>query len=257
MHRLRNVTAVVTACCLRLLACRQRTSGRRTARRRARGGRFERRCPGRSQYIGRTNPLCTRSSHADATGRRPRAPRLFRASHRGPRRNGQIARRAIRHRGLGDAHRSWRCARENRLHELDPIQRAKNDEANAREHRAGQLWQQGKKQEAVAALAEAQQLAAQVWGEDNYAVANLIDQQARWHMAMGDSAAAELLFRQALTIREKVFSTLHPDTVTSTAALGLILQADGRTSEAEPLLRQSVERLARCGATSICNTPYI
>ena len=115
----------------------------------------------------------------------------------------------------------------------------------------------GTEAEALATLAEAQQLAAGVWGEDNYAVASLIDQQARWHVALWRLTAAEGQFRQALTIREKVYSTLHPDTVASTAALGLILQADGRTSDAEPLLRYSVEQAARCGAKNICNTPCI
>jgi tetratricopeptide (TPR) repeat protein len=133
-------------------------------------------------------------------------------------------------------------ARQSQLHELEPIQRAKNDESNAREQRARQLWQLGKRQEALTALSEAHTLAAQVWGEEHYAVASLIDLQARWQIALGDTAAAEFLFRQALTIREKVLTALHPDTVSSTSALGLLLQAGGRTSEAEPLLRQTVER---------------
>jgi tetratricopeptide (TPR) repeat protein len=132
--------------------------------------------------------------------------------------------------------------REKRLHELDSVERAKNDDAGTREHHARELWQRGKQQEAVSTISQAASLAAQVWGDESYTVANLLDQQARWQLALGEQAAAEPLFRQALAVREKVFSRDHPDTIASCSALGLILQAGGRNAEAEPLLREVSER---------------
>ena len=45
----------------------------------------------------------------------------------------------------------------------------------------GQLWQHSKKQEAVVALRSAAARRRSM-GRRNYAVASLIDQQARWHL---------------------------------------------------------------------------
>jgi tetratricopeptide (TPR) repeat protein len=143
-------------------------------------------------------------------------------------------------------------AREERLHEFDSGQRAKNDDATARERRAHELWQQGKQAEAFAMLADARSLAGQIWGEETYTVANLVDQQARWQLTLGDHAAAEALFRQALAVREKVFTREHPDTIASLSALALVMQAGGRNDEAEPLLREACERASKLwGETNV------
>jgi len=133
-------------------------------------------------------------------------------------------------------------AHEHRRHEFSAPERAVCDAAEAREREARQLWNQNRPQEAAAALAEAQRLGGQVWGEASYGVASLADQGARWRLAVGDQAGAEELFRQALAIRQSVFTADHPDTVASRSSLGLILQARGRNDQAEPLLREAAER---------------
>ena len=129
--------------------------------------------------------------------------------------------------------------RVQRLHELNSVQKAKNDEATALDGEAHALWQQGQRSEAIAALTKAKSLSAEIWGEVSYPVANLLDLLARWQIAAGDQAAAETFARQALEVREKVFTRDHPDTVANASALGLVLQAGGRNAEAEPLLRDA------------------
>ena len=96
--------------------------------------------------------------------------------------------------------------RTTRLAKCTLAERANCDAAEGRERQAYQWWKQGRAQDAITALAEARLLAARVWGEDSFAVANMLDQQARWQLAVGDLASAEALFRRALVIHEKVFS---------------------------------------------------
>ena len=132
--------------------------------------------------------------------------------------------------------------RTMRLGKLTPQERATCDAAEGRERQAYQLWKQNRAQDAITALAEARLLAERVWGPNSYGVANMLDQQARWQLAVGDLASAEALFRRALVIREKTFSRDHPDTVASICALGLALQSGGRREDAEPLLREAADR---------------
>lgn len=131
-------------------------------------------------------------------------------------------------------------AREESLTRFSPAQRAANDAAEARTRSANDLWAAAKHDEALATIVEARRMATNVWGEQSYGVANLLDQEARWRQAVGDKAEAEKLFRQALAIREQVFTPDHPETIATASALGRAILAAGRPDDAAPLLRNSV-----------------
>jgi hypothetical protein len=131
--------------------------------------------------------------------------------------------------------------RERHRWHLNSLERAASDLADAHEQQARDQWQDGEYNKALEQLAAAYEIAAQVWGPECYVVANLIEQQARWQMHLGDLAAAAESLRQVINIREEEFSRAHPDTLSSISALGLVLQAADRTDEAEPLLRQAAD----------------
>ena len=76
-------------------------------------------------------------------------------------------------------------------------------------------------------------------------VGNLLDQEADWRQVAGESAAAEALARQAIAVREQIFTRDHPDTIASISRLGLILQIEKKHVESEPLLTEAAERAGR------------
>jgi tetratricopeptide (TPR) repeat protein len=131
--------------------------------------------------------------------------------------------------------------REECLNRFSAEQRSANDAAEERTHAANELWAAGKRDEALAAIVEARGRAIKIWGEQTYGVANLLDQEAHWRLSAGDKAEAEKLFRQALAIREQVFTPNHPESIATASALGRVLLAAGRPDDAAPLLRKSVE----------------
>jgi len=136
--------------------------------------------------------------------------------------------------------RSARLAldRENRLRTFTPAQVAANDAAENRTRTADEQWQSGDRQNACASIAASREAALSLWGENSYGVANLLDQEARWRQTMGEFSAAEPLFRQALAIREQIFTPRHPETISTRRGLGKLLQSGRRIDEAEALLRQ-------------------
>jgi hypothetical protein len=58
-----------------------------------------------------------------------------------------------------------------------------------------------------------------------------------------DPAGAEPLLRQALDIRRKELSAGHPAIISTETRLGEVLIDEGKTTEAEPLLRQAVTEI--------------
>ncbi len=128
--------------------------------------------------------------------------------------------------------------REVRLSTFTPAEAAANEAAEARTREANELWQSGKHEEACAALVASRTAAIALWGETSYGVANLLDQEARWRQSSGEISKAEPLFRQALLVREQVFTPLHPETISTRRGLGTLLQSARRYDEAETLLRR-------------------
>jgi len=129
-----------------------------------------------------------------------------------------------------------------RLQALTTAQRSAYLATVAEEESAQAKWSRGARAVAFTQIAHARESAAKLWGPADYTVGNLLDQEAEWRQATGEYAASEALARQALTIREKLFTRDHPDTITSISRLGLTLQMTKRYPEAEPLLQEAATR---------------
>ena len=136
-------------------------------------------------------------------------------------------------------------SREETLSRFSPEQRAANEAAENRTRAANDLWAEGQRDEALAAIVAARGMAIKIWGAKSYGVANLLDQEAHWRQAVAETAEAEKLFRQALAIREQAFTPEHPETIATASALGRVLLAAGRADEAAPPLRKSVDTAAK------------
>ncbi|HEY2839522.1 MAG TPA: tetratricopeptide repeat protein [Pirellulales bacterium] len=129
-----------------------------------------------------------------------------------------------------------------RLQKLNAAQKSVYLNGEAEEASAQQNWKRGARPTALAEIAHARAGAQHLWGPADYTVGNLLDQEAEWRQAAGENAAAEKLARQALAIREQVFTREHPDTIASISRLGLILQMEKKYTEAEPLLAEAAQR---------------
>ena len=106
-------------------------------------------------------------------------------------------RRTARNRGKRVA-RKLALRREESLPAVLARKEGRQRGRGRRTRAANDLWAEGKRDEAVATLVQARGMASKIWGEQTYGVANLLDQEAHWRKAGGDTAQAEKLFRQAL-----------------------------------------------------------
>lgn len=129
-----------------------------------------------------------------------------------------------------------------RLQALSSAQRTAYLATVADEARAQDKWSVGARAAAFDAILHARDGAQKLWGPSDYTVGNLIDQEAEWRQSTGELAKAEQLAKQALALREQIFTREHPDTVTSISRLGLTLQLQKRYQDAEPLLQEAVTR---------------
>ena len=77
-------------------------------------------------------------------------------------------------------------------------------------------------------------------GEQDPAVASLLDRQGTLLQAIALYEDAEPLFRRALTIDEASYGTDHPDVARDLNNLAQLLQATNRLAEAEPLMRRAL-----------------
>jgi|GEM_PF-4165998 len=143
--------------------------------------------------------------------------------------------------------KSARLASDNaaRLLALDGSRRSIYSAGMQQEASAREMWKNGERKPAADELAGARASVVQLWGPNDYQVANLLDQEADWRQTLGEGPAAEALARHALAIRAKVFPGDHPDKIASISRLGLILQMEQKHADAEPLLADAVAQSAR------------
>ena len=97
--------------------------------------------------------------------------------------------------------------------------------------------EQGKYDEAAAALEEALRIATPALGIDHPQVAHYQLNLARVYLRRKDLAAAETLLRQALEVRRRAFPEGDWRTAVAESLLGEALTALGRYDEAERMLR--------------------
>ena len=77
-------------------------------------------------------------------------------------------------------------------------------------------------------------------GSNEPALATALNELAIFHFQQGDFAAAEPLFRRALTIREAALGPDHPQTAQALNNLAQVLQERGNYPAAQPLLERAL-----------------
>jgi tetratricopeptide (TPR) repeat protein len=88
---------------------------------------------------------------------------------------------------------------------------AQQEEADALNRRANELYQAGKFSEAMPLAQRSLAILEKALGADHPAVAVPLNDLASLHLAQGRYADAEPLFRRALAIREKALGPDHPN----------------------------------------------
>jgi tetratricopeptide (TPR) repeat protein len=71
-------------------------------------------------------------------------------------------------------------------------------------------------------------------------IASLLSRVGRCQTSLGQYAAAEVSYRQAVSSRREVLGHKHPDTLTSMSNLALVLDRQGKYEEAEAMHRQTL-----------------
>ncbi|MDJ0911728.1 MAG: serine/threonine-protein kinase [Woeseiaceae bacterium] len=99
--------------------------------------------------------------------------------------------------------------------------------------------------EAYAALAEAEELALEVFGESSIYLANVRIRMASTMTRFGDYDEAEQNFLIALPVLEERFGTDHSVTMVALNNLGFLYNNSGETAKAEDIYRELLERWIR------------
>ncbi len=88
-------------------------------------------------------------------------------------------------------------------------------------------------------------IAETVCGKESYEVGYALDGLARWERKRGNLSEAEILFRRALAIREKLGDGYEEDRSSTLAALAIVLIAQEKFAPAEEFQQQNVTRLEK------------
>jgi tetratricopeptide (TPR) repeat protein len=113
-------------------------------------------------------------------------------------------------------------------------------EAERLNQQVGELYQQGKYNEAILLAEKALAIFKKVLGENHFDVATSLNNLALLYGFQGRYNEAEPLYKEALAIYKVQLGDNHSSTATSINNLALLYQSQGRYSEAEPLYKQAV-----------------
>ncbi len=102
-------------------------------------------------------------------------------------------------------------------------------------NRVGELYAQGRYQEALPFAEEAVRLGEQEFGLDHPITATQLNNLAELYNSQGRYAQAEPLHQRSLAIREKALGPEHPDVAQSLENYASLLRETGRADEAEKL----------------------
>ena len=105
----------------------------------------------------------------------------------------------------------------------------------------GELYREGKFEEAIPVAEKLVTRTKQARGEENAETAASINLLARLYESVGKYARAEPLYKEALEICQKVLGREHPNTATSLNNLGLLYKVMGDYAKSEPLLKEALE----------------
>ncbi|WP_073074163.1 CHAT domain-containing protein [Phormidesmis priestleyi] len=131
---------------------------------------------------------------------------------------------------LGQEGRSFSAEKETALKEAARLNQ-----------QVGQLYQQGKFNEAIPLAEQALSIHKRILGENHPDVAASLNNLALLYQNQGRYAEAEPLFKQSLELNKRLLGENHPDVATGLNNLAGLYQNQGRYAEAEPLFKQSLE----------------
>jgi CHAT domain-containing protein/tetratricopeptide (TPR) repeat protein len=124
---------------------------------------------------------------------------------------------------------------------LTPAQWQEHDKA-LELHLAGlKSYEQGKPEEALAAIQKALAVRKRLLGDEHPSTADSLNDVGVVYRSMGDSAKAEEFYRQALLTYKKVLGLEHPKTASTLSNLGIVYFERADYAKAEPLYRQALE----------------
>jgi tetratricopeptide (TPR) repeat protein len=103
-----------------------------------------------------------------------------------------------------------------------------------------QLYRQGWYEQALALATRVRDVVRQALGEAHPDTATSLNNLALLYDVIGNYAAAEPLYREALAVQRQALGEVHPDTATSLHNLAWLYHAMGNYAAAEPLLRQAL-----------------
>src|ERR1700722_6249164 len=99
---------------------------------------------------------------------------------------------------------------------------------------------QGKYQKEISFAQKAVETAKRIWGPEEPAPADTLNDLGNVLRKAGDYAKAEPLYQEALRIRQKVLGPEHPDTATSSNNLAVLYKDIGEYAKAEPLYQEAL-----------------
>jgi CHAT domain-containing protein/Flp pilus assembly protein TadD len=114
-------------------------------------------------------------------------------------------------------------------------------EAKRLNERVGQLYNQGKSNEAILLAERALAIHRKLLGQEHRFVATSLNNLALLYENQGRHSEAEPLLRQALEMRKRVLGNEHPEVASSLNNLASLYKSQGRYSEAELLYYQALE----------------
>ena len=120
------------------------------------------------------------------------------------------------------------------------VSQGQSPELNDAYNRAGELYAQGRYQEAIPFVEKALRLSEREFGPDHLGVATALIRLALVYSAQGKYAEAEPLLKRALAIDEKARGPDHRGNATVLNRLALVYRAQGKYAEAEPLYKRVV-----------------
>ncbi|MBI3815570.1 MAG: tetratricopeptide repeat protein, partial [Nitrospinae bacterium] len=115
------------------------------------------------------------------------------------------------------------------------------DEAKRLNQKAGELYGQGRYEEAINYVKRSLEIREKALGREHPDVAQSLNNLAELYRNAGRYSDAEPLYKRALEIKEKILGREHPSVVASINNLALLYYSTGRYSDAEPLHKRALE----------------
>lgn len=129
------------------------------------------------------------------------------------------------------------------------------DKTKRLNQQVGQLYNQGRYQEAIPIAKRALAIKEKTLGPEHPAVATSLNNLAALYSVLGDYAKAEPLYKRALAICEKALGPEHSHVAASLNNLALLYLADGKVDDAFKIFKKQVNPIGH-GACYLARSDY-